>query len=62
MEEGRGIDHSQMKDRLLKEYYRRVRQILRTEVNSKSKMTAVNTLAVLVDWLKNWEYIEKREF
>jgi len=53
MEEGRGIDHSQMKDRLLKEYYRRVRQILRTEVNSKSKMTAVNTLAVLVDWLKN---------
>jgi len=65
MEEGGAIDHSQM-DRLLKDYYRRVRQILRMEFNSKNKMTTINTLAVLVDWLKKLrrptliDYIERR--
>jgi hypothetical protein len=39
----------------LKEYYRRVRKILRTELNSKNKMTALNTWAVLIDWLKKIE-------
>jgi hypothetical protein len=52
MEEGGGTDNSQMEDRLLKVYYRWVRQVLRAELNSKNKMRATNTLAVPVDWLK----------
>jgi len=43
MEEGGGTDNSQMKDKLLKEYYRGVRQILTSELNLLNKMTAVNT-------------------
>ena len=51
MEDDGGTD-SQMKSKLLKEYYRQVRQFLRTELNSKNKITAINTLPVRVDWLK----------
>jgi hypothetical protein len=32
IEEGEGIDNRQMKHELLKEYYRRVQQILKTEL------------------------------
>jgi hypothetical protein len=37
-----------MKDKLVNEYYRWVWQILKTKLNSKYKITAINTLAVLV--------------
>ena len=47
-EEGEGFDNSQMKDQLVKEYYRQVWQILKTDLNSKNNITAVNTLAVTV--------------
>jgi len=45
-EEGDGIDNSQMKEKLVKEYYHRVWQILKTELNFKNKITAIKTLAV----------------
>jgi hypothetical protein len=45
IEEGDGIDNSQMKDKQVKEYYL-VWQILKTELNLKNKITAINTLAV----------------
>jgi hypothetical protein len=45
---GDGIDNSQMKDKLAKEYYHQVRQIPKTELNSKKMITAINTLAVLI--------------
>jgi hypothetical protein len=50
MEEGEGIDNSQMKDSLMREYYHRVQQILKTELNSKNKITTITqkTFAVLV--------------
>jgi len=49
-----------MKDKLVKEYYRWVQQILKTKLNSKYKITAINTLAVpvlvysfgIVNWLQ----------
>jgi len=47
-EEGEGFDNSQMKDQLVKEYYRQVWQILKTDLNSKKSITAVNTLAVTI--------------
>jgi len=55
IEEGDGIDHSQMKDRLVKQYYRRIWQFLKTELNLKNKITAINMLVysfVIVNCLK----------
>ena len=48
MEESDGIDNSQMKDKLVKEYYLQIRQILKIEVNLKNTITAINMLAVPV--------------
>jgi hypothetical protein len=46
--EGDGIDNSQMKDKLVKEYHYRVCQIPKTELNSKNTIRAINTVAVLI--------------
>ena len=46
--EGDGIQHASMKDKIRKEVIRRVRSILKTELNSKNRITAINTLAVPV--------------
>jgi hypothetical protein len=61
IEEGDSIDNSQMQNKLMKEYYLKVWQILKAELNSKRKITAINTLAVPVlvycfgigNWLRN---------
>jgi hypothetical protein len=37
-----------MKERLNKEYTRRLRMILKSELNSRNKITAIGTLAVPV--------------
>jgi hypothetical protein len=47
-EESDGIQHQQMKERLKKEYTRRLRNILKSELNAKNKITAIAALAVLV--------------
>jgi hypothetical protein len=60
IEEGEGIDNSQMKDSLMRECYHQVQQILKTERNLKNKITAINTFAVpvlvysleIVNWLE----------
>ena len=46
--EGDGIQHAKMKRKIRLEYYRRIRLVLRTELNSRNKITAVNSLAVPV--------------
>ena len=46
--ENSGIQHSAMKEKIAMEYYRRVRFILRSELNSKNKLSAINALAVPV--------------
>ena len=43
-----GISHSAMKEKIRKEYYRRIRLVLKTELNSKDRIVVINTLAVLV--------------
>jgi hypothetical protein len=48
IEESDGIQHQQMKERLKKEYTRRLRIILKSELNAKNKITAIGTLAVPV--------------
>ena len=48
IEEIEGIQHQQMKDRLKKEYSRRLRMILKSELNARNKITANGALAVPV--------------
>ena len=48
LNEGDGAQHSKMKEKIRKECIRRVRSILKTELNSKNKLTAINTLAIPV--------------
>ena len=43
-----GIQHSKMKEKIRKESSRRVRLILRTELNGRNKIEAINSLAVQV--------------
>ena len=58
VDESDGIQHSKMIERIRKEYLRRVRLILRTELNGRIKTEAVNSLAVpvvqysfgIIDW------------
>jgi hypothetical protein len=45
IEESESI-HQQMKDRLKQEYNRRVRMVLKSELNAKNKITAIGSLAV----------------
>ena len=37
-----------MKEKIGKEYYRRIRMVLKSELNSANKLEAINTLAVSV--------------
>ena len=48
IDESDGIQHGTMKERLKKELTRRTRLILKTELNSKNRISAINTLAIPV--------------
>lgn len=48
IEENHQIEHKKEKERLKKEYVRRLRLILNTELNAKNKMQAIGSLAVPV--------------
>ena len=58
VDESDGIQHNKMKEKIRKEYNRRVRSILRTELNGRNKIEAINSLAVpvvqhsfgIIDW------------
>ena len=43
-----GIQHPKMKELIRKEYYRRVRMVLKSELNTQNKINAINTFAVPV--------------
>jgi hypothetical protein len=47
-EESEGIQHQQMKDILKQEYNRRLRMILKSELNARNKITVIGALAVPV--------------
>ena len=46
--EGDGIQHATMKEKIRKEYYRRIRLVLGSELNAVNRTNAINTLAVPV--------------
>ena len=58
VDESDGVQHSKMKEKIRKEYNRRVRLILRTELKGRNKIEAINSLAVpvvqysfsIIDW------------
>ena len=48
IEENEGMQHQQMKERLKQGYSRRLRMILKSELNARNKITALGALAVPV--------------
>jgi hypothetical protein len=46
IEERDGIQHQQMKEKLKQEYRRRLRMILKSELNARNKFTAIGAVAV----------------
>ena len=60
MEENNGVNNKVMKENVKKEYYRRIRKILTTELNAKNKIMAIKSLAIpvltygfgIIQWLK----------
>ena len=48
MEEGEGVQHHKIKVKIRKEYKRRIEVVLKTELNARNKIAAINTLAVLI--------------
>ena len=48
MEEGEEVQHYKMKVKIRKEYKRRIKLVLKSELNAGNKIAAINTLAVPV--------------
>ena len=48
MDEGEGLQHHKMKAKVMKEYKRRIKPVLKSELNARNKIAAINTLAVPV--------------
>ena len=48
MEDGNGSDHHKMKAKIQKEYKRRISLVLKSELNARNKIAAINKLAVPV--------------
>ena len=44
--EGDGMNYASMKEKIRKGYYRRIRLVLKTELNSKNRIQVINTLVV----------------
>ena len=65
IEEGNSIKHAAMKEKVRKEYYRRIKMILKSKLNATNKITAINTLATPVATYSfnviNWQMKEIRK-
>jgi hypothetical protein len=53
IKESEGIEHQQIED-ILKEYSRKLRMIVKSELNAKNKITAIGALAVPVLKIQFW--------
>ena len=56
MEEGEGVQHHKMKVKIRKEFKRRIKLVLKSELNARNKIAAINTLTVPVILLQLWSY------
>ena len=58
MEEGKGVKHQKIKVKVRKEYKRRIKLVIKSEMNARNKIAAINTIAVpvilysyeVIDW------------
>ena len=58
MEEGEGVQYHKMKVKIRNEYKRRIKLVLKSELNTRNKIAAINALAVplilysykVIDW------------
>ena len=58
MEEGKGVQQHKIKVKIKKEYKRRIKLVIKSELNASNKIPAINTLAVpvilysygVIDW------------
>ena len=58
MEEGEGVQHPKIKVKIRKEYKRRIKLVLKSELNARNKIAAINSLAApivlysygVIDW------------
>lgn len=48
VDESEGIQHSKMKEKIRKEYYRRIKLVLKSELNAKNKIDSINCIAIPV--------------
>lgn len=48
MEENTEVEHSKMKEKITRQYYARIRKILKSELTGKNKFIAISTIAVPV--------------
>ena len=48
MEEGEGVQHHKIKAKIREEYKRRIKLVFKSELNTRNKIAAINTLAVQV--------------
>ena len=66
MEEGNITNHHKMKAKIQKEYKRNIRLVLKSELNPRNKIAAINTLAIpVVSYgygVINWKLDEKQDF
>ena len=62
MVEGEGVQHHKMKVKIMKEYKRRIKLVLKSEVNARNVIVAINTLAVPVIFYSygviDWKLVE----
>lgn len=63
--EGDGIQHAKIKEKIRKEYYRRIWPLLKSELNATNRIDAINTLAVPVVTYSlniiNWKMLELKK-
>ena len=52
----RGVQHYKMKVKIRKEYKRRIKLVLKSELNARNKIAAINTLAVPVILYSYWSH------
>ena len=48
MEEGEGVQHHKMKLKIMKEYKRKIKLVLKSDLSARNKIAAIDTLAVPV--------------
>ena len=63
--EGDGIQHAATKEKIRKEYYRRIRLIIKSELNASTRVETISTVAVPVVTYSfniiNWKLSENQE-